>query len=228
MYDLFSSMDFVWYHLKSVNSLLLVLGVVPVAFLAIGGTVYSRLYSGKKSLVYSLISMFQSEVKKNIWGFGRLVVSLFVGLLVFNIWGLFPGLFGVSCQIVCIVFLSLQLWLSINLSSVSNGFSAYVSHLTPLGSPLPLAPLLNIIEVVSKVIRPLTLRLRLCINMTTGHILLGLVSMGLRYVFSVGGLFSVVLLAVLLGYFLFEVAICTIQASVYALLVQQYTDEHTV
>ena len=51
---------------------------------------------------------------------------------------------------------------------------AFFSHMTPQGSPRYLAPILNIIELVSKIIRPLTLALRLGIKMTTGHVLIAL------------------------------------------------------
>jgi len=71
-----------------------------------------------------------------------------------------------------------------------------------------------------------TLTLRLCINMTTGHILLGLLNLNLSQR-VVGGTFSALLLCTgIVGYYLFELVICGIQASVYTLLVSQYLDEH--
>jgi F-type H+-transporting ATPase subunit a len=77
------------------------------------------------------------------------------------------------------VYLSFHLWFSLNISSMSFNFTEYVGHLSPSGSPTYLVSLLNLIEGVSKLIRPITLTLRLTINMTTGHILLNLLNVRL-------------------------------------------------
>jgi ATP synthase subunit 6 len=154
--------------------------------------------------------------------------GIFLSILCANVWGLFRGLFGVSCQITVIIFLSLQIWLSIQVSSLSKGFIRYKAHLTPAGAPGMLVPFLNIVELISKLIRPLTLTLRLCINMTTGHILLRLLNLRLRYRLVRGAVRTLVLIGLILGYYLFELVICAIQASVYTLLVSQYLDEHTI
>lgn len=70
--------------------------------------------------------------------------------------------------------LSLIIWLCIVISSVEFSIIGFLSHMTPQGSPGYLAPVLNVIELVRKIIRPLTLALRLSINMTTGHVLISL------------------------------------------------------
>ena len=43
----------------------------------------------------------------------------------------------------------------------------------PTGTPMYMAPLIFLIEVVSYAIRPVTLRLRILINLRVGHIFLG-------------------------------------------------------
>ncbi len=228
MFDLFSNMDFVWYTRRSFNRLIWVCGVLPftVGFLLsgyFGGgvRVQVRVYNRVTNLLSKLTNR---RLRLSNLGFCSLVFFL----AILNLWGLFPGLFGLTCQISFVLFISLQVWLAINLSSARNSFSSFIGHLTPEGSPIVLAPLLSVIELVSLLIRPLTLTLRLCINMTTGHILLNLLNLSL-----VGSLMScnwvAVIVLMLVGFYcLFEVGICVIQAGVFSLLVRQYTDDHTV
>ena len=72
--------------------------------------------------------------------------------------------------------MSLIIWVRIVISSVEFSIGGFLCHLTPQGAPMYLAPVLNLIELVRNIIRPLTLALRLSINMTTGHVLIALMS----------------------------------------------------
>jgi F0F1-type ATP synthase membrane subunit a len=92
----------------------------------------------------------------------------------------------------------------------------FVRSFVPFGRPLLLSFFLNIIEVVRVLIRLLTLAVRLMVNVTTGHIFLGL--LGGVVVFSGGALVIVGL------YFSFEVGIMLIQSYVFSLLVLQYVE----
>lgn len=53
--------------------------------------------------------------------------------------------------------------------------SNFLAHLVPTGTPPLLIPFMVIIELVRRVIRPLTLAVRLAANMVAGHLLLVLV-----------------------------------------------------
>ena len=181
--DLFSNMDYVFYNLTPLNLLIWVLRVVPLLLFLY------KIRLGRR--VSSLLTYLSTRVKELIGGAvssflplsSLALVSCFGFICTLNLWGLFPGLFGGSCQMAMVLFLALHLWLTINISSIRFKCARYRAHLTPEGSPLFLVPLLNLIELVSKVIRPLTLTLRLCIKMTTGHILLNLLSLSSCFVY---------------------------------------------
>ena len=79
---------------------------------------------------------------------------------------------------------------------------------------------LRIIELIRKFIRPLTLSLRLGTKITTGHILLGLIS-----IIGIQLNFNVFLIFLAAFYFLFEIFVMFIQAIVYTLLLSQYSEE---
>lgn len=74
-------------------------------------------------------------------------------------------------------------------------------------------------------IRPLTLVLRLCANITAGHVMLGLIRE-----FFVGSLLNPgvgtrLLLVCGLGFFLFEIFVAFIQSLVFCLLLNSYIAE---
>ena len=113
------------------------------------------------------------------------------------------------------------------MSKIRFNFVNYFRHLTPLGSPLLLTPLLKVIELISNLIRFVTLRLRLTIKISTGHILLTLVRVGCSSLWMGGrfkGFFVVVFIC--RGYLLFELGVGFVQSFVFSLLVAQYTGEH--
>ena len=94
------------------------------------------------------------------------------------------------------------------------------THLVPVGCPLILRPFIFIVELVSIIIRPITLSVRLIANMVAGHLILTI----LGDVFSMlsyflGGWVCGVLLITL------ETAVAFIQAYVLVILCVLYISE---
>jgi F-type H+-transporting ATPase subunit a len=118
-------------------------------------------------------------------------------------------------------------WLLIKNSSLKNNTTSYFSHYTTLATPLILVPFIKMVEVVSKVIRPITLGVRLAVNLITGHLLLSLFSnFHCSQIFLLDGFFFFFFIfGVTL--FLYESCVSIIQALVYNLMLFQYLDEHT-
>ena len=94
--------------------------------------------------------------------------------------------------------------------------------------PVALAPPIGLCEVIRTLIRPLTLGLRLGANMLAGHVITSLVLNSLVYMVHVGGLGLGVLMLVSVGLYLFEMAVCFIQAYVFVLLLRIYIQEFPV
>lgn len=85
------------------------------------------------------------------------------------------------------------------------------SRFLPLGSPWYLVPFLRIVEVVSLVVRPITLCFRLLANIRAGHIMLGLMCKLPFGTWVLGGLFGVL-----------ELMVSIVQAFVFTMLVRVY------
>jgi len=155
---------------------------------------------------------------------GMLTVSLALlfNVLVNNIIGLCPYIFTASRHATFTLSLALPLWLGHMVLARVKTPNHIFAHLVPLRTPSFLIPFIIVIEVVSRLIRPMTLAVRLAANMTAGHLLLALLggqgfNFNLIVVRAVIG--SLVLLLTL------EVAVRIIQAYVFRVLSTLYLNE---
>jgi ATP synthase subunit 6 len=140
-----------------------------------------------------------------------------------NLIGLTPFTYGGTSSLWTARSLALVLWFSLLLSGWVKFPKESAAHLAPAGAPGALIPFLVLVETIRILIRPLTLTVRLIANIRAGHIVISLISNCLR---SVGIITIIPLLAVNVGYTLFEVFVCFIQAYIFSLLVKLYSEEH--
>jgi len=96
------------------------------------------------------------------------------------------------------------------------------AHLTPQSTPTPLMPFIVLIETISRIIRPVTLAIRLIANIIAGHLLLTLLGNQ-----AVATSFTIISLVVLTQFALLtlELAVSVIQAYVFSVLLTLYTRE---
>lgn len=164
------------------------------------------------------------------------VFSLFMFILFANLLGMLPiGIFGLHPFTVTshltitgvLAILSFSIVLVVGFWRHGlHFFSLFVPH----GTPLPMIPLIAVIEFVSFMVRPFSLGLRLFVAMTAGHILLkvlaGFVINGLNadaaWVAPVVSLPSLVLM---IGISVLEMLVAAIQAYVFALLTSLYIND---
>nr|YP_010292304.1 ATP synthase F0 subunit 6 [Poecilobdella javanica]ULO25928.1 ATP synthase F0 subunit 6 [Poecilobdella javanica] len=162
-----------------------------------------------------------------IKGYSIIIISLFLTLLNVNMMGLISFTFSLSSQLIFTLSVALPMWLSLILSSFMNNKMVFMAHLLPDGAPLWLNPFLVLIETVSIMVRPLTLSFRLAANMTSGHVVLCLMTNFLSSIMMNLSSMHLVLLLFSTMYLLFEVGICIIQGYIYCLLLSLYSDDHS-
>ena len=104
--------------------------------------------------------------------FFPLVFSLFMFVLVANLFGMFPYFFTITSHIIVTFALAmLVIGTVVIYGFYKNGFS-FLKLFVPSGIPGALVPLVVLIEVISFLSRPISLSVRLFANMLAGHITL--------------------------------------------------------
>jgi F-type H+-transporting ATPase subunit a len=162
--------------------------------------------------------------------FAPYLASLFLFILVTNVWGIIPlAQISPNSHIAFPLILGLLSWVLYNYVGIrKHGFVKYLKLNTfPPGTPLWIAPLIIPLEFFSNLlIRPLTLAIRLFANMFAGHLILLVFTLG---GFALIGANSVLLKPVslvawvlALALTLFEAGIAILQAYVFVILTAAY------
>ena len=154
------------------------------------------------------------------------VFSLFVFILFGSLFGLTPVKFTFTSHLIVTLALSLTVFAYVNVLALSRQGLGFFRFFLPAGTPLYLAPVLILIEVISYLFRPLTLGVRIFANILAGHIMIKLFAdfcVMLTEALGVAGLglsvFSVAMMAVLYG---FETMIFLVQSYIFILITSLY------
>ena len=176
-------------------------------------------------------NMGENAIGKGYERFMPLIETLFFFILVSNIIGLIPGCKTPTGSLSVTWALSTVAFFYFNYQGIkAKGGLQYVKDIAPSGLPKPLVPVIWFFELLSLVLRWLTLAVRLYGNMFAGHMVLGIFAL-LTSVFITGMIQSG---NVLLGFppiawFLFllvmyalECLVAVLQAYVFAVLTSVY------
>nr|QWV62237.1 ATPase subunit 6 [Galaxias tantangara] len=155
-----------------------------------------------------------------------MLTSLMVFLISLNMLGLLPYTFTPTTQLSLNMGLAVPLWLATVIIGMRNQPTAALGHLLPEGTPVPLIPVLIIIETISLFIRPLALGVRLTANLTAGHLLIQLIATAAFVLLPLMPTIAILTATVLFLLTLLEVAVAMIQAYVFVLLLSLYLQEN--
>lgn len=226
--DIFSSFDpYIFNTLFPTNSIFLVANTLIILIIQSSFWVISSRSSTFKSPIKNTIFTQLSRTSGlHLKGLSTPLSSIFFLLIIVNLIGLVPYTFRTSRHLIFTLSLGLPIWISIIISSFAHSPKKSTAHFLPDGAPDWLNPFLVLIETTRVMVRPLTLSFRLAANMRAGHIVLRLMGIYCASAWF-SRLFSTILLILTtLGYILFEVAICLIQAYIFCLLLSLYSDDH--
>ncbi len=101
-------------------------------------------------------------------------LTIFVFLLFGSLIGLTPVKFTFTSHLIVTFGLALTVFIYINILAFRTQGWAFFRFFLPSGTPLYLAPLMVVIELVSYLFRPVTLGMRIFANIVSGHIMLKL------------------------------------------------------
>nr|YP_003968.1 ATP synthase F0 subunit 6 [Psephurus gladius]AAS68197.1 ATPase subunit 6 [Psephurus gladius] len=155
-----------------------------------------------------------------------LLTALMLLLITLNLLGLLPYTFTPTTQLSLNMGFAVPLWLATVVIGMRNQPTAALGHLLPEGTPVPLIPVLIIIETISLFIRPLALGVRLTANLTAGHLLIQLIATAAFVLLPMMPTVAILTSVVLFLLTLLEVAVAMIQAYVFVLLLSLYLQEN--
>lgn len=157
------------------------------------------------------------------WGrrFTPFLLTLFCFILACNLLGLVPGGLTATGNLNVTGTLALMSFFIFLVTGIfALGPVGYVKHMVPPGTPLAIAPVVVALEVISLLVRPVALTLRLGANMTAGHIVI-LVILGFIFLFQ-SVFLSIVSVPLAVAITLLELIVACIQAYVFTLLTALY------
>ena len=160
--------------------------------------------------------------------FFPLVFSLFMFVLVANLFGMFPYFFTVTSHIIVTFALAMVVILTVVIYGVMRHGFKFFGLFVPSGVPGALIPLVTMIEIISFLSRPISLSVRLFANMLAGHITLKVfagfvVSMSaMGFVGSVGAILPLAMTVALTG---LEFLVAFLQAYVFTVLTCMYLND---
>ena len=181
----------------------------------------TRMQSAVEMLVEFLHDMVVDTMGEKGLQLLPLLSTLFIFILCSNLFGLIPGSYTVTSQVAVTALFGVMVYVMSIVVGVYYHGVAYFSIFAPPGTPRWLVPAMVPIEIISHLARPLTLALRLFINMTVGHMMIA-VFLGLA-MWSIYALVPLVGLSVAL--YGLEVFIACIQAYIFTILACVYIGE---
>jgi F-type H+-transporting ATPase subunit a len=202
------------------SSLWMVIVVAAVTAFMLLGTRKQAIVPGRwQSLCEGMYDFVSNMLKDNVGNEGRrffpFVFTLFMFILFANVLGLLPGAFTVTSHIIVTFGMAAFIFLMVTIVGlVRHGFR-FFSYFAPEGAPMWLMPVMIPIEIISYLIRPMTLSIRLFANMVAGHVMLAVIG---GFAFALGvwaGLLPVAVGSLLIG---LELLIACLQAYVFTVL----------
>ena len=100
------------------------------------------------------------------------IFTLFMFILFCNLLGMVPYSFTVTSHIIVTFMLALVVFIGVTVIGFVRNGAGFLKLFVPSGVPMVLLPLLVVIEVLSYLIRPVSLSVRLFANMMAGHTML--------------------------------------------------------
>nr|YP_009412782.1 ATP synthase F0 subunit 6 [Microcebus ravelobensis]YP_009412821.1 ATP synthase F0 subunit 6 [Microcebus bongolavensis]AIW63770.1 ATP synthase F0 subunit 6 [Microcebus ravelobensis]AIW63822.1 ATP synthase F0 subunit 6 [Microcebus bongolavensis] len=187
----------------------------------------NRLMSLQQWLIKLVLKqmMAMHNIKGRTWSLMLMSLILFIGST--NLLGLLPHSFTPTTQLSMNLGMAIPLWAAAVIMGFRHKMKASLAHFLPQGTPIPLIPMLIIIETISLFIQPMALAVRLTANITAGHLLIHLIGGATMVLTSISPTVSSITFTILILLTILEFAVALIQAYVFTLLVSLYLHDNT-
>lgn len=187
----------------------------------------NRLVSFQQWLIQLVLKQIMAihNQKGRTWSLILISLIIFIGST--NLLGLLPHSFTPTTQLSINLGIAIPLWAGAVITGFRHKTKASLAHFLPQGTPIPLIPILIIIETISLFIQPIALAVRLTANITAGHLLIHLIGGATLVLTSISPPTAIITFIILILLTILEFAVALIQAYVFTLLVSLYLHDNT-
>jgi F-type H+-transporting ATPase subunit a len=214
-------------------SLFMVLTVGLIILYLLFSTSSRSIVPNRLQVVSEMLYEFVANMVRDAAGdegmkFFPFVFSLFMFVLVANLFGMFPFFFTVTSHIIVTFALAMLVFLVVIIYGFWRNGPRFLRLFVPAGVPAYVLPIVVPIEVVSFLSRPISLSVRLFANILAGHITLKVfagfvVTLGsLGFLGWLGALLPLTMTVALTA---LEFLVAALQAYVFAVLTSMYIND---
>ena len=214
------------------SALYMLAAVALIALVTIVATgnrtiVPSRLQAMAEMFYEFIASTVRQSAGEGSERFLPLVFSLFMFVLVLNLFGMIPYGFAVTSHLIITFALAAIVIGTVIVYGLMRHGAHFLGLFVPSGVPKPLLAILVPIEIISFVSRPISLSVRLFANMLAGHIALKIFAGFVGLLLSAGawGILSPLPLLLVVALTALEVLVAVLQAYVFATLTSIYLND---
>ncbi len=174
-------------------------------------------------LIYSFIlGILKEQTGLRGVNYLPLIFNVFLLIVSLNLIGLIPFNFTVTAQIAITFTLALSFFIGFILIGFKEQGISFLKIFVPSGIPNWLLPLLILIEIMSFLLRPLSLSIRLFANMLAGHVLLHIIAGAVIVALAVNFIIAFVPWLFIIVFLVLELGIAFLQAYVFSILLCIY------
>nr|QLD21610.1 ATP synthase F0 subunit 6 [Guerlinguetus brasiliensis]QLD21649.1 ATP synthase F0 subunit 6 [Guerlinguetus brasiliensis] len=223
--NLFAS--FITPTLMGLPIVILIIAFPNILFPSPNRLINNRLVSFQQWLIQLVLKqmMTMHNLKGRTWSLMMISLIMFIGST--NLLGLLPHSFTPTTQLSMNLGMAIPLWAGAVITGFRHKTKASLAHFLPQGTPIPLIPMLVIIETISLFIQPVALAVRLTANITAGHLLMHLIGGATLVLTSISTPTAMITFIILVLLTILEFAVALIQAYVFTLLVSLYLHDNT-
>lgn len=175
--------------------------------------------------IQSLLEVVHEEIASQLGSHARaylpLMVTVFFFIAIANILGTIPGVFPITSHFSVTLVLALVVWCVATIAGLVFNTRKFIEHFLIPGLPKVMLPAMSALELVVYCLRPITLCLRLGVNVIAGHILLEV----LADLAAIGGVYCVFPVTLMIFVNILEFSVCIMQAAVFTILGCVYIGE---
>ena len=211
-------------------SLFMLISAISISIFLLLGTKDIKIIPGKfqllSEILYNLISkMISDTAGQKAKPYFPFIFSLFMFILFGNLLGMIPYSYTFTSQIIVTITLALIIFIGVTLIALIKHKLKFFTFFFPSGVPIALAPLLIPIEIISYLMRPVSLSVRLFANMLAGHTMMKVFAGLIIMMTSASGVLkagAVLPLLAVIGLTGLEFLVAALQAYVFSILTCMY------